>query len=206
MANFNDKSRTSYNKKADNYENSPEGRFTREFQRLLIKNIDFNINSSILDVACGNGSLLKLLNSKNPIKGFGIDISEQMIKNAATNNSDMEFYVAGCEAIPFPDNSIDIITVCAAYHHFPDVVAFSKEAHRVLKPDGRLYIAEIYLPSVLQVIVNPFVPLSKDGDVKFYSPKEIINNFMPFGFEKLDVMINGHIQIVSLRNYEKKRF
>ena len=39
-------------------------------------------NSKILDVACGNATFLKMLSNKYSIKGYGIDISENMIKNA----------------------------------------------------------------------------------------------------------------------------
>ena len=199
MPSFNDKSRTAYNLEADDYENSREGRFTREFQLLLLETIALEKGQSVLDVACGNGSLLARLNKKKPINGFGIDLADQMIKNAATNNPGMEFYTSGCETIPFPDGSMDVITVCAAYHHFPDTSAFARGASRVLKSSGRLYIAEVYLPSLLRVLANPFVPLSKDGDVKFYSPKQIVNTFKPFGFERADVKRHGHIQIVALQ-------
>ena len=199
MADFNAKSKAAYNAKADDYENSREGRFTREFQRLLVECVALQGNQSALDVACGTGSLLALLSKKTPIKGYGIDLADQMIKKARTNNPSMEFQAAGCEAIPFPDSSMDIITVCAAYHHFPDTNAFAKEARRALRPNGYLHIAEIYLPTVLRVIANPFVPLMPDGDVRFYSPNQIARNFEPFGFIRADVKIFGHVQIVSMR-------
>jgi len=199
MAASNDKSKNAYNKMADGYDFSPEGRFTRKFQNRLISNIIFRENQNILDVACGTGSLLTSLHKQKPINGFGIGIADQMIKNAAVNNPTMEFHVSGCETIPFQNETMDIITVCVAYHHFPDVAAFAKEAKRVLKTRGKIYIAEIYLPAILRIICNPFVPLSNSGDVKFYSPKEIIRNFKKLGFEKPEVKITGHIQIVSMQ-------
>jgi ubiquinone/menaquinone biosynthesis C-methylase UbiE len=111
----------------------------------------------------------------------------------------MEFHASGCDAIPFQDKTMDIITVCAAYHHFPDVEKFSAEAKRLLKPNGMIYIAEIYLPAFWRIVLNPFVPLSKAGDVKFYSPKKIIKNFEKFGFVKTDIKIYESIQIVSIK-------
>jgi len=199
IGNFSEKSKNAYNKKADNYDNTADGKFTRKFKELLVNNIDLNNQPRVLDVACGNASLLALLNKKMSIEGFGIDISENMIRNAKERNPEMEFYTAGCEAIPFQDNSMDIITVCSSYHHFPDVSAFADEAQRVLKSNGKLYIADVYLPSILRKIINPFVPLSKDGDVKFYSPREIVDNFKAVGFENLDIKIQGHIQIITMR-------
>ena len=199
MGNFNEKSKAAYNKKADDYDNTLDGKFTRKFKQLLIENITLEDNQNVLDVACGNGSLLALLNQRKSINGYGIDVSDQMIKNAANNNSNMDFHVSGCEAMPFDNDSMDIMTVCAAYHHFPDVAAFAREAKRVLKTNGTLYIADVYLSAFLRLIINPFVPLSKDGDVKFYSPKEIINNFNPLGFERVGVKIISNIQFISMK-------
>ena len=94
---------------------------------------------------------------------------------------------------------MDVISVCAAYHHFPDTAAFAKEAKRVLKPGGTIYIADVYLPAILRLLVNPFVPLSRAGDVKFYSPKEIALNFEQLGFETVDAKTTGHVQMVFVR-------
>ena len=199
MPDYAEKSRTAYNKKADGYTDSREGRFTGGFQRLLIPEMKLAENQNVLDVACGNGSLLAAMNRIKPINGFGIDISERMIENAASDNPKMEFHVAMCDSMPFGDGSIDVMTVCAAYHHFPDTAAFAKEAKRVLKQDGRIYIAEIYLSLLLRLIINPFVPLSKDGDVKFYSPKMICQNFECLGFRRESVRITGRVQIVALQ-------
>ena len=199
MADFNDKSKKAYNKLAHDYDNSFDGRFTQKFKRLLIENIELEENINLLDVACGNGSLLALLNKQKKLNGFGVDISDQMIENAIRNNPAMEFRVSGCEAIPFEDNTMDIITVCAAYHHFPDVKTFAGEAKRLLKKKGMIYIAEIHLNAILRFICNPFVPLSKAGDVKFYSPAQISGNFGLLGFKKIDVTLSNGVQIISMQ-------
>ena len=128
-----------------------------------------------------------------------MDVSEEMIKASSAKYPSMEFQVAGCEKLPFDDCSIDIITVSAAYHHFPDVDSFAGEAERVLKPGGVLYIADVYLHWLLRLIVNPFVPLSRAGDVRFYSPDEINQNFTKRSFEPLGVKEDGRIQLVMLR-------
>ena len=200
MANYSEKSRAAYNEKADGYDDSREGQFTHRIHRQLLSLMDWQSGHSILDIACGTGSLLAALNAIKQIRGFGIDISERMIERAKTKNPGMEFHVSGCENIPYSDESMDIITLCAAYHHFPDVGAFAKEAGRVLKPGGMIYIADMYVPSLIKVLVNPFVPLLfKDGDVRLYSPKEICRNFDRHGFSETDVKTTGNLQIVMMR-------
>ncbi|WP_341876482.1 class I SAM-dependent methyltransferase [Defluviitalea saccharophila] len=182
MKSFKDKSQESYNQKADNLEE-----------------ITVEPHSHILDVACGNATFLKILSNKYDIKGYGIDISEKMIENAKKRCPDMTFEISSCEHTPFDDQMFDIITVCAAYHHFPDPKAFAKEASRIIKPKGQLYIADIYPSFIIRAILNPFVPLSKAGDVKFYAPKEIQRNFEEHGFEMVKFNNQDHIQILGFR-------
>lgn len=194
MRNYNERSRESYNKLADHYDSSFEGRFTLEFKNMLMEEIKAEQGDRVLDVACGNGTLLHMLARKFGTTGYGADISEKMIENARSKYPDMVFETAGCEKIPFDDRSFDLLTVCAAYHHFPDVGAFAAEANRLLKTGGRLFIADVYYPNPVRFILNPFVPMSKAGDVKFYAPKAIIRTFERSGFRHERLVIVGHIQ------------
>lgn len=199
MKNYEEKSRESYNKIASEYDNTLEGRFTERFKELLLEELTVKSESTVLDVACGNGTLLKMISNKYFIKGYGIDISDKMIEYARKRHPDMNFSVSVCDKTPFNDGMFDIITVSAAYHHFPDVKAFAKEAARILKPQGMIYIAEVYYPFFLRTLFNPFIPLSKAGDVKFYAPKEIISNFTGNGFEFRTYKREGHIQVIGMK-------
>ena len=200
MNNLSERSRTAYNAKADGYDNSREGQFTSNIHRLLMPMVKWRKNQRVLDVACGTGSFLSAMNAKKTITGFGVDISERMIEKAAAKNPGMAFRVSRCDLIPFPDSSMDVIIVCAAYHHFPDVGTFAKEAGRVLEPGGMLYIADMFVPSLVRIVLNPFVSLLfKDGDVRFYSPKQIADNFIRYRFSIISAKTFGNIQIVSMQ-------
>jgi ubiquinone/menaquinone biosynthesis C-methylase UbiE len=153
----------------------------------------------VLDVACGNGKLLEMLYGKCPIVGYGVDISEKMIENAGMKCPGMTFAVSGCEKTPFDSEMFDVVTVCAAYHHFPDPKAFAKEAFRLLKPRGLLYIAEVYYPPAARVVMNLIMPFSKAGDVRLYSAHEIEENFAGRGFERIGSEREENVQIISMR-------
>jgi ubiquinone/menaquinone biosynthesis C-methylase UbiE len=198
-----EKNRKAYDKKADHYDSTLDGQFTEKFKKLLMENISINENDSVLDVGCGNGTLLSRIAELKTINGFGIDVSPQMIKNASRRHPAFRFITSGCEEIPFEDNSMDIITVCAAYHHFPRVDVFAREAKRLLKPKGNLYIAEVSFPPIIRHIANIFLPLSKAGDVKFYSSKEIKNTFSNEGFALVKIVKRGYIQIIQLQKIER---
>jgi ubiquinone/menaquinone biosynthesis C-methylase UbiE len=200
MTDFNARSKRAYDKKAHNYDDTHDGKFTKAFKEILIANVTLKDNYCVLDVACGNGTLLAALRNKAAISGYGVDISSEMIKTASAKYPHLEFKTAGCEDIPYPDKMFDVITVCASFHHFPDVSTFAKEAERLLKPQGLLYIAEICLHGFLRPLVNPFIKLSRAGDVRFYSAEEIIKTFTAeSGFAPVDVVKQGHIQVVALR-------
>ena len=147
--NINQKNIKAYDKKADNYDNTYDGKFTEKFKSLLLAAVEIKDGYSVLDIGCGNGTLLSRFAENKSIKGFGTDLSPKMIENAKVRHPELQFAIADCENIPFDDGSMDIITVCAAYHHFPNVHAFAAEAKRLLKKRGSLYIAEIYLPPII---------------------------------------------------------
>lgn len=98
-----------------------------------MEEVNIQDGNNVLDVACGNGRLLKMLSETADFHGFGIDISENMIRCAKEMNPAMIFQVAGCDKMPFEGEKMDLVTVCAAFHHFSDINSFAREIHRVLK-------------------------------------------------------------------------
>lgn len=198
MNSFEQRSKESYNKKAAAYDSTFDGRFTVKFKRLLLKSVRISPGDTVADIACGNGRLLNLLAQKTSFRGYGVDISDKMTEEAKKLNPNMTFFTAGCDKLPFKNSEIDVMTVCAAYHHFPSVRKFAKQACRVMKKGGRLYIAEVYLPGIVRALLNPFVILSRAGDVRFYSPHEMTSLFESHGFKTRSVKIDGMVQVIEL--------
>lgn len=196
MNRFEQRSKIAYDSKAVDYDSSFEGKFTENFKKLLLESVELKPGYQLLDVACGNGRLLKQFAERSDIAGYGVDISENMIREAKLLNPDMTFCVGTCDEIPFADRMFDVITVSAAYHHFPHVARFASEAYRLLKNGGTITIAEVYYPTVVRILCNPLVPLMKDGDVRFYSPREIMLTLGKAGFQDQTFFTRENIQIV----------
>ena len=194
---FEKRSKETYNEMAAEYDSSFEGEYTAQFKALLLNAVTIQPSDHVLDIACGNGRLLHMFAEQYRFNGYGVDIADQMIEQAKEINSDMHFAVGNCEQIPLPDQTIDVITVCAAYHHFPHVNLFAREAFRLMKSGGHLYIAEVYYPSAMRILANPFMPLLNKGDVKIYSPAAIVSTLQTAGFQGAKYSIRDHIQIVS---------
>lgn len=96
----------------------------------------------ILDLGCGNGRLVKVLQEK-PVDYIGVDVSEKLIKIAKEKHPKKRFLQANALDLPFPANYFDKIFSIAVLHHIPSTefrLKFLKQAKRVLKPEGLLIL------------------------------------------------------------------
>ena len=93
MKNKTEESRIAYNKIASEYDTSKEGQYTKFHIKELSNTIDLSEGDIVLDVACGNGTLLRELSKRAKIHANGIDVSEKMIHVAKMRYPDMNFEV-----------------------------------------------------------------------------------------------------------------
>jgi ubiquinone/menaquinone biosynthesis C-methylase UbiE len=100
---------------------------------------------TIIDVGCGDGSLVRLLARKGA-HVTGIEASpKQLAKARAADTVGDERYIQGhAEELPAESRSADIIIFLNSLHHVnvDDLAQALKEAARVLKRGGVLYVSE----------------------------------------------------------------
>lgn len=100
--------------------------------------IDFELGGKkLLDIGCGDGIDLKYFTEYKAVI-HGLDPSAEFIAKAKVVNPTGIFVEAKGEAIPFEDNSFDIVTSKWALQTSPNVPQIMKEVARVLKPGGIL--------------------------------------------------------------------
>jgi ubiquinone/menaquinone biosynthesis C-methylase UbiE len=193
-------SRKAYNKKANDYDNTMDGRFTRPLKQLMLNTISIVAGQRVLDVACGTGDLIASLAKRaDNVHAYGIDIAEQMIEVARAAHPSTSYTVSPSVPLPFDNSTMDVITVSAAFHHFEEPQRFANECMRVISGDGRLYIGEFSYSTVERFILNPLLPLLRSGDVKLYSEKELASFFVKAGFETTGIERAGKCIVLSLK-------
>lgn len=99
----------------------------------------------VLDVACGTGVLARLARDRVGPTGMvaGVDINPGMLAVARTTTPPdlaIEWYQAGAEDLPLPDEAFDVVVCQLGLQFFPDRPTALREARRVLVPGGRLVV------------------------------------------------------------------
>lgn len=127
----------------------------RGFRAQTLNYAAIRAGERILDVGCGTGVLTRMAREAAGQGGaaVGIDPAERMIEvareTALHEGNDTKFEVAAMEALPFADASFDVVLSSLMLHHLPPATKRQGlvEAYRVLKPDGRLVIADFARPA-----------------------------------------------------------
>jgi ubiquinone/menaquinone biosynthesis C-methylase UbiE len=125
------------------YDEVEEFRYRVQPWHRRIAEFDRHWGERVLEIGCGMGTDA-LQFARGGAQVTVVDLTQSAIditrKRFAIYGLPLEAHVADAEALPFPDNTFDVVYSFGVLHHTPDTEKALHEAVRVLRPGGRLIV------------------------------------------------------------------
>lgn len=122
---------------------------------------------TVVDIGCGAGfdTLIAARQVGPSGRVTAVDMTPAMLQKAAAGAREMglsnvDFHEGLAEALPVPDESIDVVISNGVINLCPDKGAVMAEINRVLKPGGRIQIGDI--------VVHKAVPQDAKDDIDLW--------------------------------------
>lgn len=155
---------------------------------------DLSEGEVVLDLGSGGG-IDVLLSAKRvgPTgKAFGLDMTDDMLELARRNQAEAgvenaEFLKGEIEAIPLPDDSVDVIISNCVINLSVDKPTALAEAYRVLKPGGRFAVSDIVVRGEVDPRVRASVELWIGCVAGALEESQYIDYLREAGFEAIEI-------------------
>jgi SAM-dependent methyltransferase len=127
-----------------------------------LERVELQPGQLVLDIGCGVAAFVRLVSTRGA-KAFGLDASAALIDLARRRVPDADLRVGDMEALPYEDDSFDLVTGFNSFFFANDIVAALGEARRVAKPGAQVVI-QVWGPhesndlEAMKQIIRPFAP------------------------------------------------
>ena len=135
-------------KRAREYESKIKGsKRSITYNKFILKNIKKR-KPKVCDFACGPGNNIELLKNKAQ-EITGVDLSPDMIDICKKKfDKSIKLKLASITDTKLKSNYFDYVLIRMGLHHVKDKESVLKEAHRILKNDGKLIIIDKFYPNL----------------------------------------------------------
>jgi arsenite methyltransferase len=148
----------------------------------------------VLDLGSGGGIdvLLSARRVGSTGKAYGLDMTDEMLALARENQQkagvqNVEFLKGEIEAIPLPDDSVDVIISNCVINLSADKGQALREAFRVLKPGGRFAVSDVVVRGELPADVRRSMELWVGCVAGALTEQEYTGLLEQSGFESVGV-------------------
>lgn len=116
-----------------------------------------------VDIGCGEGRLIRLVRELGG-ESVGVEPFSEMAEYARSKTPGAEIVEAFAEDLPFADETFDTVLCCLVLLDVPDYSAAIQEFARILKPGGRVLVANLH-----PIITNTLESWTRNSDGKVVS-------------------------------------
>lgn len=133
----------------------------------VLEQLQLTEETLLLDAGCGSG-LFSSMAISTGAQVIGIDAASGLLEIARQRNPENNFLEEDLEALPFADNSFNVVTGFNSFQYAGDFEKALQEARRVLKNKGRLALAIWDKPEVSEATevlkaIGRFLPSPPPG-------------------------------------------
>jgi len=138
-----------------------EDRQTPTYEAALAR-VDLRPGQLVLDIGCGVGAFLRLVAERGALP-HGLDASAALLDVARRRLPEADLRVGEMAALPYDDDTFDLVTGFNAFFFANDIRLALREAGRVAKP-GAPVVIQVWGPhdrndlEAMKEIARPFLP------------------------------------------------
>lgn len=159
--------------------------------RVLMELGEIKENMHVLDAGCGVGGSSLYLADKLNCTTNGVTLSEKQVQSAIKNakekglESKCQFLKCSYTETPFENESFDISWAIESLGSAQNKADFFKEMKRILKPGGRILIADTLKPQPADISNNKYMKMMLNGWAisDILSVEELKNLAADYGFK-----------------------
>jgi ubiquinone/menaquinone biosynthesis C-methylase UbiE len=140
---------------------------------------------NVLEVGCGPADYLSILSELLNARGYGFDISQNMIEEAKRKNSSLELVISDAqEPFPYGDGCFDFVFNINLVHYLSELDNLFRESYRVLMYDGNVLTVTDSCQDIEDRTLTHYFPEVLEIDRKRYPGNSAIMSAMKqAGFE-----------------------
>lgn len=169
-----------------------------ELRSVVLNHLTEDSRDVLLDVGGGTGMLTETLSDV-----FGqvlvLEPDPRKLEYGAKRRPRVGFIRGSAHRIPIVDGGVGALVSVAAFHHFPDQDAVLDEMGRVLKPQGKLLLAEVDISTIRGRLLHFTENRLMGAGSKFLTSAQLLDKVGRHGFvgPVLDRTSRGYIVVAT---------
>lgn len=197
------------------YQTTPVDYLTRiielfgDYKKRAFVFMDLQPGQSLLDAGCGTGDdVLGIYQGmKGSVKLAGVDLDADTLdvarKRAESAGADIDFQQADLSALPYEDESFDVVRSDRVFQHLLDPMGVLKEMIRVTRPGGQVVAVDVDWGTLVLDHPQPeftdhITAFARDHHTNGRSGRQLHQWFHKAGLQDIE----GYADAVCVRDWE----